>query len=80
MEKPVTTKVLLLAAFLLLAGCKENDCQGGNATDYKNEFSFCMDKAAQVQVDGSHDNRYDLVSACESYAHTEATRMCMEKP
>jgi len=80
-DKTVTTKLLVLAAILLLGACKENKCAKlvPDSAGYQSAFDHCMGEAAQLSKAGTHDNSYDTVEECQDYALRMVTAKCDEK-
>lgn len=70
-----------IIACLFLLGCKEDKCTRNiaNTKNWQEAFDHCMDKAAAVSKSGTHDNSYDTVSECQTYAWRVDTAKCKEE-
>lgn len=73
--------IVCLAALFLLAGCEEDKCQyyPKSSKNYTEAFDHCMDKAAVISKSGTHDNSYNTIEECRSYASSIDTAICREE-
>lgn len=84
MTTNLIVRATALSALLILAGCKPDgdDCfqkKINSSTVYQSAFDHCMNRASEVSKSGTHDNSYNTVDECESYAYSIDHAVCQEK-
>lgn len=73
--------IVALSALILLTACEEDKCNRTvtDSANYQAAFDHCMEKAALIAKSGNHDNSYNTVEECQSYAMRIDAALCKEK-
>jgi len=71
-------KYIAMLSVVFLCGCiPENNCgREGYQNKVRESFGFCMDNAAKVAREGTHDNSYNTIEECKSFAYNQALELC----